>query len=75
MYMQILFNSVIFMQKGHKWFSELFSGDNANGDPLKGGSHRRVCCNVTGACPQGGDGAGPFLKEDVLQNLFVRQLS
>ena len=40
MYMQILFNSVIFMQKGHKWFSELFSGDNANGDPLKGGSHR-----------------------------------
>ena len=40
MYMQILFNSVVFMQKEHKWFSQLLSGDNANGDPLKGGSHR-----------------------------------
>lgn len=40
MYMQILFNAVIFMQKEHKWFSQLLSGDSANVDPLKGGSSR-----------------------------------
>ena len=28
-----------------------------------------------GACPHGGDGAGPSMKEDVLQNFFARQVS
>ena len=40
MYMQSLFNAVIFMQKEHKWFSQLLSGDSANVDPLEGGSSR-----------------------------------